>query len=30
MRPGLTDDIQIIDDARKTAVIDRELQRLKY
>ena len=28
MRPGLTDDLQVIDDARKTAVIDRELHRL--
>ena len=28
MRPGLTDDLQAIDDARKTAVIDRELHRL--
>ncbi|CAE1313549.1 unnamed protein product [Acanthosepion pharaonis] len=28
MRPGLADDIQQIDDARKTAVIDRKLSRL--
>ena len=28
MRPGLTDDLQVMDDARKTAVIDRELHRL--
>ena len=28
MRSGLTDDLQFIDDARKTAVIDRELHRL--
>ena len=28
MRPGLTDDLQVMDDARKTAVIDRELCRL--
>ena len=28
MRPGLTDDLQVIYDARKTAVIDRELRRL--
>ena len=28
MRPGLTDDLQVKDDARKTAVIDRELRRL--
>ena len=28
MRPGLTEDLQAVDDARKTAVIDRELHRL--
>ena len=28
MRPGLSEDLQAIDDARKTAVIDRELHRL--
>jgi len=28
MRPGLKDDLQAMDDARKTAVIDRELHRL--
>ena len=28
MRQGLTDDLQVMDDARKTAVIDRELHRL--
>ena len=28
MCPGLSDDLQKIDDARKTAVIDRELKRL--
>ena len=28
MLPGLTDDLQVMDDARKTAVIDRELRRL--
>ena len=28
MSPGLSDDLQQIDDARKTAIIDRELKRL--
>ena len=28
MRPGLTEDLQTVDDARKTAVIDCELHRL--
>ena len=28
MRPGLSEDLQAIDDARKTAVIDRELHGL--
>ena len=28
MRPGLTDDLQVMDDARKTVVTDRELRRL--
>ena len=28
MRPGLSNDIQLIDDARKTAIIDKELTKL--
>ena len=28
MRAGLTDDLQVVDDTRKTAIIDRELHRL--
>ena len=30
MTPGLTDDLQLVDDTRKTAIINRELQRLQF